>query len=174
MSLSAVVRASEAQYLQQFPPVTTLDDVVEKVTKPLYVHALQSIKRDFLGVPMVLVFQPYTLTPDAPLYREWKSVEDPVSREFVARWRLDVGHSVEKLRQVYEDLIIYGTPRVEKYLNTDWLIVDLDRYYRDKLAGRFPPGDGIHLGDEQQALVSKELARRVFPTICRVAARRSR
>jgi len=174
LSLSAVVRASEAQYLQQFPPITTLDELIEKVTKPLYVHALQSIKRGFLGVPMVLVFQPYTLTPDAPLYREWKSVEDPVSREFVARWRLDVGHSVEKLRQVYEDLIIYVTPRVEKYLNTDWLIVDLDRYYRDKLAGRFPPGDGIHLGDEQQGLVSKELARRVFPTICRVAARRSR
>lgn len=171
LNLNDVARGAEAQYLQQFPPVRTPEDVFEQVTKPLYVHALRSIKRDFLGIPMVIVFQPYTLTPNAPLYREWKSIANPAARAQVERWRLDVGQSAEKLREVYEGLKMFATPRLRGYMNDDWTIIDMDRYYREKLAARFPPGDGVHLGDEQQRLVAEELGRRIFPLVCRLAAR---
>jgi len=66
----------------------------------------------------------------------------------------------------------HATARLSGYLNGDWLIIDMDRYYQENLAARFPPGDGIHLGDEQQLLVSAELGRQAFPAICRVASTR--
>lgn len=84
----------------------------------------------------------------------------------MAQWRLDAGHSVEQLREVYEDLKRFAVAKLEGYLNDNWLILDLDLWYRAHLAARFPPGDGIHLGNEQQSAVAGELSARVFPHIC--------
>jgi lysophospholipase L1-like esterase len=47
-------------------------DTYEKVIEPLYVHALKSIKRDFEGVPMAVVFQPVRFHPaHAAIWDKW-------------------------------------------------------------------------------------------------------
>ncbi len=166
LQLTRTVDKARAEYLRQFPAVRTIEELEQRVIQPLYVHSLQSIKRDFLGIPVAVVFQPYTLTPEAPSYRDWRSAGTPAERALMARWRVDVGESVETLRRVYANLKSYARPRLAHYLNDKWVILDMDQYYQDRLAQRFAPGDGIHLGDEQQRLVAEAIGAAVFPAIC--------
>lgn len=115
---------------------------------PIYVHAMKSIKRDFQGIPMMVVFQPYMARPDNPGAAALSAME---IKSYLPR---------------YERFIDESRKQLSGYLNGNWTFFDGHRFYADKLL-QLPPEDGVHLGDDKQRIFGEEMARRIAPWACR-------
>jgi hypothetical protein len=130
--------------------------VAESVTKPWLVHAFRSIKRDFAGTPIVLAWEAYTLPPDH-------------GRDL----SIGAGIPMPLHSRIYADLRRTAERELAGYVDDGWHFFDTHEYYHAHLAGRFPPGDGVHLSDAKAAAIADLLAGQVFPVLCRAYRDRS-
>ncbi len=128
---------------------------LENITKPLFIHAFKSMKRDFQGIPIMIAWQAYMLPVDKGL--------DPA---------IDVTISVRHLHRLYENLRRSAEKELRSYVNDDWYFFDTHEYYHRNLASRFGPGDGVHLTNEKTDVVSDAIAKELFPALCRAYKKR--
>lgn len=115
---------------------------------PNYVRALKSIKRDFLGIPIVVAFQPIMSTP-----------------ENMDKYGIRCPQTLKSELKAYEKFRAAAKEQLDGYLNSDWLFFDAHDYYHTHMAGKFRPDDGIHLSDEKSKILGEEMARRILPLI---------
>ena len=95
-----------------------------------HVNALRSIKRDFQGVPIALV---------------WQAVlPEETSKSWFAR---------EGTPDFYERDFADVKKELARYMNDDWLFLDAHRYTKDR-----PENTGTHLGNAGQDLVARFIA----------------
>jgi hypothetical protein len=128
---------------------------LENITKPLFIHAFKSMKRDFRGIPIMIAWQAYMFPVDKGL--------DP---------SIDVTISVRHLHKLYENLRRSAEKELRGYINDDWYFFDTHEYYHKNLGSRFGPGDGVHLTDEKTDVVSDAIAEALFPALCRAYKKR--
>ena len=82
-------------------------DTYLEVVQPFYTKALKSIKRDFLGVPIAVVFQPLRkIDVHAPVWGKWMSD--------------------------YQLMRTNVPAALDQYLNDDWYFLDLHDLFRQK------------------------------------------
>jgi len=132
-----------------------LATVLENLTKPLFIHAFKSIKRDFQGIPIMIAWQAYMFPIDKPL--------DP---------SIDVTIPVPIYFKLYENLRRSAERELRGYMNDAWYFFDTHEYYHKHLADKFGPGDGVHLTDDKAAVITDVLAKELFPALCRTYTKR--
>jgi len=113
-------------------------EFLERVVSDNHIGALKSIKRDFAGLPMVLV---------------WQSV---------MRWETDKSRFASTVgADFYEGLYERARRELVGYHNDDWIFVDAHRHMK-----AFPVEDtGTHLGDAGQDRVARLVATAIAPRI---------
>jgi hypothetical protein len=103
-----------------------------------HMNALRSIKRDFQGIPIALV---------------WQAVlPDELSRSWFARGTPDF----------YERNFAELKTGLAGYANDDWLFLDAHQYLKDR-----PENTGTHLGNAGQDLVARLIAEGITPWLAR-------
>ena len=153
-------RIGPQKYTSRYPDLTNgsgfdqtderqLTRYLENITKPLFIHAFKSIKRDFQGIPIMIAWQAYMFPMDKAL--------DPA---------IDVTLPVQLYFKLYENLRRTAEKELRGYLNDDWYFFDTHEYYHKHLADKFDPGDGVHLTDEKAEVISEVLAQEIFPALC--------
>ena len=167
-----LARESLREYHSRFPAVETTDQVIDSLVKPMYVHALKSMKRDFAGIPMVVAFQPYVVTAELPVFKDFLAAENTAVGAFSKTWRLDFGEGIERFLAVYSYVRQHVRASLGGYVNDEWLFLDVHDIYSSQLADRFPRHDGIHLGDDAQAAIAEVIAEKVFPMVCKTALKK--
>jgi lysophospholipase L1-like esterase len=143
------LRSYEAQYP---PQPKSAAERVEKIAVPRFVHSLKSIKRDFLGIPVFVVFQPFMSTTANP----GSVAEGPIKPD--------------EYRLYYASFISDARQALDGYLNTAWFFFDAHDYYAREMSKRYSPGDGVHLSDAKQMELGAAIGQRLFPVVCRLAA----
>lgn len=117
-------------------------DRVNEIAQPLYAHAFQSIKRDFLGIPILIAFQPidFRMLPES----QWLGDE-------------------------YWNMIDKTIAETREYINDEWHYVNLRRFWNEQnLWSRGKLGNGLHLPTIFQKIVSDQLADKLEPLILRL------
>lgn len=119
-----------------------------------YIHALRSIKRDFVDVPLAVIQQPYMASDASPGKAAQKT---PLSKD---QW---IGY----YQQLYEDT----RNELSGSAESGWIFFSAHQYYADNMAARYQPDDGVHMSDAKQAEIAKVLAGLLFPKLCSQAIR---
>jgi hypothetical protein len=155
------------EYRDRFPPVARDPSmVIDRLAIPSYVHALKSMKRDFSGIPIVVAFQPYGLTEESPVYRNFLTGTNLEAVAFNKKFRLDVAIGVERYLKFYELFMTTAEADLSRYLNDDWLFLNPHHYVQDKLLEHMDLGDGVHFNDSIQKMIAIHLAPALFRFIC--------
>lgn len=164
-SISRYAAESNAHFTARFPKASAravsltdeayLSDTLENITLPQYVHAFQSIRRDFPGVPIMIANQAYMFSMDQPV--------DP---------SMDVVMPVPLYFKMYERLRRGAERALAGYGEGEWVFFDAHEYYQRHLAARFKPGDGVHLTDDKTDVFADLIGERAFPVLCKRIERR--
>jgi hypothetical protein len=110
----------------------------------LYIKAFQSIKRDFLGIPIMIAFQPID-------FRQLPETQ----------W----------LGDEYAKMIERTIAETRTYLNDKWYYVNLREHWNEKNLWRQGKlGNGLHLPTIFHKVVSDELANALEPIIIELHA----
>jgi len=159
-SIGGYAVESNAQFTGRFPKASArpasltdeayLSDALENITLPQYIHAFQSIRRDFPGVPIMIANQAYMFAPDQPV--------DP---------SMDVVMPVPLYFKMYERLRRGAERALAGYGQGEWMFFDAHEYYQKHLAARFKPGDGVHLTDDKTDVFADLIGERAFPVLCK-------
>ena len=153
---------ANSKFNARFPPASPrpvsltdeayLSDALENITIPQYIHAFQSMRRDFPGVPIMIANQAYMFSLDQPV--------DP---------SMDVVMPVPLYFKMYERLRRGAENALRGYGEGEWMFFDMHEYYQKNLASKFKPGDGVHLTDDKTETIAALIAERAFPTLCKRA-----
>lgn len=122
-------------------------DVVRDVAIPQYIKAFQSIKRDFLGIPMMIAFQPidFRMLPDN-----------------------------QQMGEEYAEMVSKTIQDTKNYVNDDWYYLNIrDHWNENKLWRKGKLGNGLHLPTIFQNVVSDILADALEPVILNLRNRGS-
>lgn len=147
----ALLAEARRRYRKVFPPpAPTPEEALNEVAIPAYVHALSSIERDFRGIPVAVIFQPYMATDENP---GQSAPKGPLTR---TQWTT-----------MYERFIKQAIIQLEGSSDGEWYFFDAHDWYRKNMAGRFEPGDGVHLDAKKQRELGLRVAAILFPVLCR-------
>lgn len=136
-----LVKEAPAEYAARFGfDGMNSADFLERVVSANHIGALKSIKRDFGGIPIALV---------------WQSV---------MRWEIDASRfATEVGSDFYEDLFRRARRSLGGYMNDDWLFIDAHGHMKG-----FPEEDtGTHLGNAGQDRVARLVAAEIGPWVAR-------
>lgn len=117
-----------------------LADLVPGLVIPFYTNALKSIKRDFMGIPMLIVTQP-----------------------------ADYSHLGERGVPSYHQFIDESWAELQGYMNDDWYHLDLQRHWEENGYLALPNYGSVHFGDEGQRLIAEKIAEVLVPLIAEKA-----
>lgn len=117
-----------------------------------YVHGLQSIKRDFLGIPILVAYQPF-------LFRLGKR----------GAAGMPDAHIPEYL-ELYERFREVTSNRLKDYMNDQWRFVDVHQIMEETYLPHFDQKtatlDGVHLSNLEHGIVAKLLVPHVSELLC--------
>jgi hypothetical protein len=110
--------------------------VFGRLTVPFFIHALKSIKRDFCGIPIVVVFQPI----------DWREFDVFMPREYATMQR-----------QAQNELA--------QYINGEWLFLNGQDYWlRHLVSADRPLPAGIYLNGRGQEAMARWIAGQLAQT----------
>ncbi|MBO6784829.1 MAG: hypothetical protein JJ899_16380 [Alphaproteobacteria bacterium] len=136
-------------YTARFPFETEVQSSISE-----YVHAIQSMRRDFAPLPVVVAYQPFM----ASLANPGKSL---------TAWGFDVPG---RLAQYGNFIAETRDALVDKPRPGPLLFVDVHGWYQETWADTLDPGDGTHMWDNKQKLVGEYLIDRIGDFFCRTTA----
>jgi len=109
----------------------------DQAVVPLYIHSLKSIKRDFPGIPIMVVWQAIENEPD-----EFGPYGDP-KRKFGENY--------------YNEMFERAKAATQSYLDDKWVYLNVHRMYDPD-----PRLFGFHMTPEAQAVVGDAIAQRLM------------
>jgi hypothetical protein len=137
----------EADFASRFP-----EPAGERGETARYVHALNSIRRDFQGLPIFVAYQPFMASERNP----GKTLTD---------WKFDVpGRLAAYARFIAQTRAALTDPA--------FAFLDVHDWYQKTWADRLDPGDGTHMWDDKQEFVARHLMETLGPALCARAASR--
>lgn len=167
MDVKREAALAREEYLSRFPPVAKEPNaVVDQLVIPNYVQALQSMKRDFQGIPFVVAYQPYGLAENSTTFQGFLTNENKQVVQFNKEFRMDVAAGVDAYLALYERFMAQTKAQLNGYVNDQWLFLNPHAYVRETLLGYDALGDGIHYGNEVQSKIAQHIAADLFPYIC--------
>jgi len=146
------VKLVQERMRKAFPSVAETTEAGLGIAIKSYAAALASMKRDFPAIPLIVIQQPYMAT-DAQPGRSASKL--PLSREAWLHYYARLFEAVSSLPG--------------QNAGNGWHFIDLQGIWRNEMASRFAPGDGVHMNDEVQAAIAERLARILFPIFCEAA-----
>jgi hypothetical protein len=116
-----------------------------------YVHAVNSIRRDFSGLPLFLAYQPFMASEKNP----GKTLSD---------WKFDVSG---RLRQYGNFIARTSGEMLDGPQYGPLTVVDVHAWYQKHYADEMDPGDGTHMWDNKQELVGRYMLAQMTPALCK-------
>lgn len=124
-------------YLGPYKPKPNQKEVIFDVAMEGHIHAIKSIKRDFLGIPIVVAFQP-----------------------------IDMRQFVPYIYEDYLKYISTMKARLAGYYNNDWHFLNLHEHWdKQKLWKTGTLYYGVHMMDKHQRKVAELIANKLTPVL---------